>query len=498
MQSIHSLRVDDAGYAQARLDEIMEGVETFRLRTVRERQQRWLVNQIYAANLIEMLHHRNADGDIALVSWALSYHNERSGWQQRVGGEVATWLQTPSLILGLHSEAEMGTNYFSFVYSWHNQTGPINDRCGFRMLEIFDLYLDFELPLWTSAVSDPTTLLPTTMDYLRDNFEGEAYEMRHRQIMGGLKKGRSKLIELSSKYLFRFPILYIVLTHRVQGPAFLRAILSVLYDTMCEDEYSPDILIHDHDSKHWGFKRNKNASRPTAPPTDPAEAMWHGLIVQNMDEAIHFWRQLRLDSEALVHDLQKLSKATTSFEVQSNRANILVFRDEYPVLYECLYSAFGMMPSNSRLCEQIHGMMRQRHRKGIGDDQADSQQTYVTNTCYEMREKRRRSDTTDGDSGNPTKKRKKHNKTRTQVLMMGHQIKDQLANWLPWAKALLAEPDHCIPSISEINKLGRRSRQSSATETDGCRACQSCSSKAQESHNRRTEREGHECNPDQR
>jgi hypothetical protein len=462
MQSIHSLCADDAGYAQARLDEIMEGVETFRLRTVRERQQRWLVNQVNARNLLDMLQHRTADGDNALVAWALSYHNERSGWQQRVGGEVATWLQTPSLILGLLSESEMGSNYFSIVYSWHNQTGPLNDRCGFRMLEIFNLCLDFEFPLWNSAVKDPTTLLPKTMDYLEENFEGATYDMRRRQIMAGLTKARLKLIELSTRYLFRFPILYLVLTHRIQGPAFLRALLSLFYDRMNEDDIAPDILILDFDSRKWGFKRINRSAEPNARPTDPAEAMWFDIIHENIDEAIHFWKQLRLDSDALVHDLQKLSSQTTvSFEKQSEKDDILIFKDEYPILFECLHSAFGMMPSNSRLCEQIHGMMRQRHRKGIGMDQDDSQQVYVTGTCYEMREQRRRGESINRDGGKrPAKKQQKksrdHNKTQTQVLMMGPQIEEQLAKWLPKAKALLAEPDHGIPLISEINRLGRR------------------------------------------
>jgi len=120
LMSLHSLRANDAAYAQAKLDEIMEGVDSFTLRTWRERTQRWLVNQRYASLLLEMLNFQTADGTCALVAWALSYANEKDGWLRTVGAEVAMWLQMPELILGLHFEVELG-NYFEEV--WLGTTG---------------------------------------------------------------------------------------------------------------------------------------------------------------------------------------------------------------------------------------------------------------------------------------------------------------------------------------------------------------------------------------
>lgn len=51
-----------------------------------------------------------------------------------------------------------------------------------------------------------------------------------------------------------------------------------------------------------------------------------------------------------------------------------------------LHATFGMMMSNSHLCEQIHDMMRARLRKGIGIDQTDAQLNHVTGLADEMRE----------------------------------------------------------------------------------------------------------------
>ena len=65
--------------------------------------------------------------------------------ESRGGREVATWLSMPSIILGLHFEAELG-NYFKEAFAWHNRTGPHQTRSGYRMMEIHDLYFDSELP----------------------------------------------------------------------------------------------------------------------------------------------------------------------------------------------------------------------------------------------------------------------------------------------------------------------------------------------------------------
>jgi len=69
-----------------------------------------------------------------------------------------------------------------------------------------------------------------------------------------------------------------------------------------------------------------------------------------------------------------------------------------------------MMTSNSRLCEQIHGMMRFGLSRSIGMDQADAIQTYATSRDFEMKDERRRMDL-DAMEDRPRKKSQavKHN-----------------------------------------------------------------------------------------
>ena len=119
--------------------------ETVRLTMKRARVQRWLVNQRNARKTLEMMQTLTADGTPDIMAWALHYANKsRSPWKQTVGQEDATWSCMESITLGLFLELEIGL-YFEEIYAWHNRPGPINKRPGFLMLEIFQLYLGFEV-----------------------------------------------------------------------------------------------------------------------------------------------------------------------------------------------------------------------------------------------------------------------------------------------------------------------------------------------------------------
>jgi hypothetical protein len=68
---------------------------------------------------------------------------------------------------------------------------------------------------------------------------------------------------------------------------------------------------------------------------------------------------------------------------------LLAFKADYKVLFECLHCVFGLMIPNSRLCKQIHGMMRHGLCSGTGMDEGDAQQSYATSTDYDMKQERR-------------------------------------------------------------------------------------------------------------
>ena len=147
LMSLLSLHSDDPGYSQIIMDRVMNGRDHFvMVRTWCEHQQRWLVNQQFAKNVLAMMACTTGLGVICLIAWLLYFANySHSSWKSCAGKEIATWLSMPAIVLGFHYESELG-DYFEEVYAWHNQTGPHNDHSSFHMMELHDPYFEFKLP----------------------------------------------------------------------------------------------------------------------------------------------------------------------------------------------------------------------------------------------------------------------------------------------------------------------------------------------------------------
>ena len=135
LMSMHSLHSDDPGYSQTVMDRVMHvRKKSVQVRTWRERQQRWLVNQRYAKIVLAMLVFSTGLGAPCLVEWALYFHNyNRSQWKSRVGREVATWLSMPSIILGFHFESELGEP--CILDSLNYQKHSMNDTLFFQIIQ---------------------------------------------------------------------------------------------------------------------------------------------------------------------------------------------------------------------------------------------------------------------------------------------------------------------------------------------------------------------------
>lgn len=438
LQSIHSLNSDDKAFSQEIMNRVMDYPNSgnfLRVSSKNERQQRWLVNQRNSKKTHGMHTTPSSSSNSALIEWALKFANEsRSPWKKRVGKEIAIWLSMPSIILGLHFESELG-NYFEVIYAWHCRTGPLHNRSGFRMLEIFDLYFGYEVPWWNDAVIHPEKKLPNTMKYLRENFEGQDLEFRKSQIMRGLVKGRDEMISMSSRYLLRPPIMFLLMTHQEHGGAFLRALLLILRENPIEEVE----LIHDPDSSEWGILR------------DASTCPWYDILCNHTEDVVHFWRQFRLNSEHIVEELKKLSKQVEPIPLHEDTAPILAFRNKYPILFECLGAIFRRMPSNSRLCEQMHGSKRHGLSSQQGMDEVDARTDYEVVQGYNFKQERREADVSE------TKRRKlTHNNTKYQLSMISKQLTNYLPKWEARVRELLDQPNHGIPSVTEIERRGRR------------------------------------------
>ena len=320
------------------------------------------------------------------------------------------------------------------------------------MMEIHNLYFDFELPWWNIANIHPRLHLPKTMEYVEANFREDEFRMRLNLIKRGINAGRDELIKITRRYLFQVPIVFLVICNAKRGPDFLRSVLSVLYEN--QGKVPGVVLVHDADNNSkWGqFKYDNPDDRPKA------ERDWYNLLTKSddaIDDLIHWWQQLCLNWEILVDDLQRLSKhISDDDESVKGYAQLNKFKTYYPVLFDCLYSVFGTMLSNSRLCEQIHGMMRHGLRIQVGMEQSDHQRIYNSGIDHEMKEERRNMAEEASDFRDKHKKAKKHASTKDQHVRLSQQVVERAR-----AFALMMKedpPEGNIPTILEINKKGRR------------------------------------------
>lgn len=126
-----------------------------------------------------------------------------------------------------------------------------------------------------------------------------------------------------------------------------------------------EIMIDDDlDSNDWGsFNTN---------PCPAAEKRWREVMQPQLDALRKRWKLHEMDSRNLIPDLQKLSKATTAYELDKFKEPLLAFKEKYPILHDNLQAKFGLMPSDSRLDEQQHGSLRSGLSEKIGMVQADA------------------------------------------------------------------------------------------------------------------------------
>lgn len=227
------------------------------------------------------------------------------------------------------------------------------------------------------------------------------------------------------------------------------------------------MIDDDLDSNDWGsFNTN---------PCPADEKRWRDVMQPQLGALRKRWKLHEMDSRNLIPDLQKLSKATTAYELDKFKEPLLAFKEKYPILHDNLQAKFGLMPSDSRLDEQQHGSLRSGLSEKIGMVQADARQSYLTTSLYSMREdrrtgaaatkynkdnriRRRHTQISNTIAPPPPKqqKTKHHNKTQQQVIWMGQQMDAYMHTFLDGSTLLLSETNHGIPTVTEIKRRGRR------------------------------------------
>lgn len=272
--------------------------------------------------------------------------------------------------------------------------------------------------------------------------------------------GKDKQIKIIKQYLLKTPFALLILAEKSSGPAFLCAVLSIVHEKTVIDSVGHPVtmVFHDKSSDKWGRYANDNSKDQ---PED--EKIWYELLTKEektMDDLVHFCSS---------SDLQKLINIpTTTLDAndivvdEKGESYLAAFKSDFPILFECLEAVFGLMMSNSRLCEQVHGMCHGL-RSSVGMDQADHQRMYMMSTGYSMNEERRVLTTTSTeDCRKRYKKAAKHSATKPQQVKLGEQVVNRSCSHSLIVSSLGELAD--LPSVSQINTVERRTHDKANLE----------------------------------
>jgi len=452
LQSTHDLHTSDSMFSQWVMDHVMKdsGCKV-QMRTARERDARWIANQRNSRWQLGKLHVKTADGVPSLVAWA-TYHannNKSSDWRV-VGSELASWYQMPQTILAFMFEAVLG-EFFETATYYHCRKSSLKNRAAFRMLEMHDLLLDYTAPFWQKAKDSPETSdFKVVFDFLSRNFNGSQKELWKAKILDGISSGYDAHIK-HTRYLFSCPLVFIVLRRSKEGPSLLKAMLAVMW----ESNHAPSNLKRSIRSGYAYYSYHRqNETRP------PEEQRWYDLLKSQDEALVYWWRRFGLlANETIWADLKGLSK-----EKPGDREEGLVpFKSKYPVIYEFLDCTFGGMMSNTRLAEQVHGMLRWYLNDSQSIEYTDCLHQYRIDSNYQFQEDRRdvknasveeefevAGDGGGARSGSPRKRRRTNaNETKSDAVLQSQQL-------LLSCRRYKGKPSG--PSVSSIASRGVRGK----------------------------------------
>jgi hypothetical protein len=112
IQSIHDIHKKAKTLSQKVIDQVLEGTgERTQIHTTKERQQRWLLNSQPCERILHVMMTKTMYGMPALLVWAHKMLQHHTGNWRLAARDVVEMLSMPSVMVGVHFEANLG-QYF--------------------------------------------------------------------------------------------------------------------------------------------------------------------------------------------------------------------------------------------------------------------------------------------------------------------------------------------------------------------------------------------------
>ena len=228
LQSIHDMFTQDRIGMQKHMDIILAGKQ-LKIKTMRERIQRWLANQGNASWVLDALSIKLQDGKSALIQWAMRIEKHTTSPAVRqIAKDVATMLMKPEVITGLHFESALGS-YFEITLQWHAMPGELSKQSGFRIMELHLFWFEFIMPWWQAALTKPETHFKEMFKYINSYVKEEDgnCKLKIKQVKAGIQAGYNQIIKMT-EMLFSPPNVFLVMLDPRCHGSFFRALLSLV------------------------------------------------------------------------------------------------------------------------------------------------------------------------------------------------------------------------------------------------------------------------------
>jgi hypothetical protein len=202
-------------------------------------------------------------------------------------------------------------------------------------------------------------------------------------------------VSKNSELLLEAPLIFLLLTHPVEGPCVLRAIIAclaceefdlndennIIFDGYCDVVHNPEY--------EWSTISYTNKDNLRL--MNPKDRVYFLQLQPNAKKVVHWFRQLGLARAHVRGELIKLVRETpaNSTREAGSKTPIHDFENTFPILYDCLNSTFGLAASNSRIAELTHAFVREIYDPNMPLECLDNRLNLIMGDEHLQRDERR-------------------------------------------------------------------------------------------------------------
>jgi hypothetical protein len=404
LQSIHDLNSRNPEMSQQIIDDILNQIERpneYILRTRRERPQRWRVNGLFAKEILAAFDIVDEDGLNLIYRWAEVMHvlggkvgGDDCQWMKDTARQIMVMARSKVIEISLTFEMELVSQYFDITHCEHAYNGEYNRRAGFITQELHRLYFDFVIPFWLTASKDPAKCFPETHARIMELEDEELKKMKLEQLTEAIEEALDR-VSKNSELLLEPPLVFLLLSHPVEGPCILKAIIACIAnegfdlddpDNIYFDEYCEVILNPEEKWCQLTYKTDEDRASMS-----PKVRAYFEQLLPERKKALHFFRQFGFCRALLRAELLSLYNETGISEEDYDDTDtpLADFNAKYPLISEALSSAFQWSASNSRIVELLHAFVRACYDPNMSLECLDSRLNMLMGDEFLQRDERK-------------------------------------------------------------------------------------------------------------